>query len=76
MEIKSKYNNSTSNFVSANSLIAKFIKYDASSVASLCVNAANSWIRHYFYTNLYGRASRGVKKSDFFFSNKTVEFLP
>ena len=29
--------NSTSNFVSANSLIAKFIRYDASSIASLCV---------------------------------------
>ena len=29
--------NSTSNFVSANFLIAKFIRYDASSIASLCV---------------------------------------
>ena len=29
--------NSTSNFVSANSLIAKFIRQDASFIASLCV---------------------------------------
>ena len=34
--------NSTSNFVSANSLIAKFIKYYASSTASLCVNASET----------------------------------
>ena len=33
--------NSTSNFVSANSLIAKFTRYDASSIASLCVNASD-----------------------------------
>ena len=32
--------NSTPNFVSANSLIAKFIRYDASSIASLCVLCA------------------------------------
>ena len=33
---------------------------------------------HYFCINLYGRAPRGprgVKKSEFFFTNKTVEFL-
>ena len=33
--------NSTSNFVSANSLIAKFIRYDASSISSLCVNVSD-----------------------------------
>ena len=31
----------TSNFVSANSLIAKFLRYDASSIASLCVNTSD-----------------------------------
>ena len=40
--------NSTSNFVSANSLIAKFIRYDASSIASLFVNQGQLqiWTEH------------------------------
>ena len=36
-KIDRQQHNSTSNFVSANSLIAKFIRYDASSIASLCL---------------------------------------
>ena len=40
-KIDRQHHNSTSNFVSANSLIAKFIRYDASSIASLCVNASD-----------------------------------
>jgi hypothetical protein len=37
-KIGRQQHNSTSNFVSDNSLIAKFIRYDTSSIASLCVN--------------------------------------
>ena len=40
-KIDRQQHNSTSNFVSANSLIAKFLRYDASSIASLCVNASD-----------------------------------
>ena len=36
-EIDRQKHNSTSNVVSANSLIVKFIRYDASSIVSLCV---------------------------------------
>ena len=39
-KIDRQQHKSTSNFVSANSLIAKFIRY-ASSIASLCVNASD-----------------------------------
>ena len=40
-KIDRQQHNSTSNFVSANSLIAKFTRYDASSIASLCVNVSD-----------------------------------
>ena len=40
-KIDRQQHNSTSNFVSANSMIAKFTRYDASSIASLCVNASD-----------------------------------
>ena len=40
-KIDRQQHNSTSNFVSANSLIAQFIRYDDSSIASLCVNASD-----------------------------------
>ena len=36
-KIDRQQHNRASNFVSANSLIAKFIRYDASSIASLCI---------------------------------------
>ena len=39
-KIDRQQHNRTSNFVSANSLIAKFIKCDASSITYLCVNAS------------------------------------
>ena len=46
--------------------------------AGICVTIiSNSRFGHYFCSNLYGsapRGPRGVKKSDFFFTNKTVEF--
>ena len=38
----------------------------------------HSWFRHYFCSNLYvsaPRGPRGVKKSDFFFTNETVFLL-
>ena len=41
LKIDRQQHNSTSNFESPNSLIAKFMKYDASSIASLCVNASD-----------------------------------
>ena len=40
-KIDRQQHNNTSTFVSADSLIAKFIRYDASSIASLCVNASD-----------------------------------
>ena len=40
-EIDRQQHNSTSNFVSANSLIANFIRYDASFIASFCINASD-----------------------------------
>ena len=40
-KIDRQQHNSTSNFVSANSLSGKFIRYDASSIASLCVNVSD-----------------------------------
>ena len=40
-KIDRQQHNSTSNFVSANSLIDKFIRYNASSIASLCVYASD-----------------------------------
>jgi hypothetical protein len=57
------------------------LKADVGSKRKLCSNwesCSHSRFGHYFCSNLYGRAPmgpRGVKKSDFFFSNKTVEFL-
>ena len=52
-KIDRQQHKTTSNFVFANSLIAKFIRYDASSIASLFANALD-WIRCYFYSNIYG----------------------
>ena len=40
-KIDRQQHNSTSNFVSANALIAKFIRYDTSFIASLCVNVSD-----------------------------------
>ena len=40
-KIDRQQHNITSNFVSANALIAKFIRYDTSFIASLCVNVSD-----------------------------------
>ena len=46
-KIDRQQHNSTSNFVSANSLIAKFVRYDASSIESLFLNASDQiWYIH------------------------------
>ena len=46
-KIDRQQHNSTSNFVSANSLIAKFISYEVSSIASLCINVSDKiWYIH------------------------------
>ena len=41
LKIDRQQHNSTSNLVSANFLMAKFIRYDASSIASLWVNVSD-----------------------------------
>ena len=40
-KIDRQQHNNTSNFESANYLIAGFMRYDASSIASLCINVSD-----------------------------------
>ena len=64
-KIDRQQHNTTSNFVSANSLIAKFIRYDASSIASLCVNASDEiW----YISKVFWFYLKHKKKA--FFANK------